>query len=192
VALPQSETVAPVNLLLAIARRWIPGPVKHRAIDGLYTLTANAFGLETPRTRHMSLAERIDTFARFSHMCVQKNMEDGTNSAPVKRALYRRAKLLAGELRSVFNPSSRTEYLELLGILYDVIGITIKTEESGRICVTSCSFSLRYSPETCRLMSAVDDGFAVGLWGCGRLTFQQRITEGHSCCEARFDFGDAE
>lgn len=191
-ALPQSKTVAAVKPWLAIARRWIPGSAKHQALDGLIQLTAEAFDTRIPQTRHMSLGKRINEFARFSHTCVLKHMKENRDSDPVKRELYRRAKILAGELRSVFDPSSRREYLELLGILYGIIGITVETEESGRIRVMSCSFSSVYSPETCHIMSAVDDGFAVGLWGCGRLTFQKRITEGCSFCEARFDFGEEE
>ena len=189
-ALPQSKTVAPVNLWLAIARRWIPGPAKHRAVDGLYKLTADAFGIKTPRTPDGPLTERIEAFARFSHSCAQQHMNAGKDPDPVMRELYRQAKILSGELRSVFNTTSKQEYLELLEILYGIIGITVETEESGHIHVTTCAFSSVYSPETCRIMSAVDDGIAVGLWGCGRLIFSRRITEGFSYCEARFDFGE--
>ena len=188
-ALPQSKTVASVNLWLAIARRWIPGLAKHQALDGLIDLTAEAFQIESPGTRHMPLAERIEAFARFSHSCAREYMNADKDPGPVMRELYRRAKLLSGEVRRVFNPSSKREYLELLRILYGIIGITVETEECGRIRVTSCAFSSVYSPHTCRIMSAVDDGIAAGLWGGGRLTFARRITEGFPCCEARFDFG---
>jgi hypothetical protein len=50
--------------------------------------------------------------------------------------------------------------------------------------VSSCYFSSVYSPETCGVLSALDDGIFTGLSGGGRLRFSRRITDGSACCRA--------
>ena len=56
----------------------------------------------------------------------------------------------------------------------------------GEITISRCYFSSFYSPEVCRVMSAMDRGLLAGLAGGGELVFIQRITEGQPCCRARF------
>lgn len=53
-----------------------------------------------------------------------------------------------------------------------------------RLNIPHCSFSSAYSPETCRVMSAMDAGIISGILGGGRLEFFQRKTEGCPCCRA--------
>jgi hypothetical protein len=72
--------------------------------------------------------------------------------------------------------------------LYGMIGIDFRGSPDGEVRVTSCLFSNYYTPSVCLLISALDEGLLSGLSGGGTLTFTRRLTEGHLCCEARFEF----
>jgi hypothetical protein len=58
--------------------------------------------------------------------------------------------------------------------------------ERGEVTIARCYFSSYYSPQVCRLMSAMDQGLFAGLSGGGRLIFMTRITEGYDHCQAQF------
>jgi hypothetical protein len=71
-------------------------------------------------------------------------------------------------------------------LLYSLLDIEFQGSSSGEIMISRCYFSGYYSPEVCRVMSAMDHGLLAGLAGGGKLVFSQRITEGHACCRAHF------
>jgi len=70
-----------------------------------------------------------------------------------------------------------------------MLGIDFLGEPDGSMVMTRCFFSDYYSSPVCRLISSLDEGLLVGLAGGGRLSFSQRITEGHECCRAHLDTG---
>ena len=72
-------------------------------------------------------------------------------------------------------------------ILYKVLGINFTVEESGEnivIRVKSCELAAQYSPETCKIMSAADEGVLKGLNKYMDMKFIKRITEGAEECTA--------
>jgi hypothetical protein len=76
-------------------------------------------------------------------------------------------------------------------ILYDVLGIefSIKAVEEGKnekICmvVTHCALAEYYTPDTCHVLSAADEGVVQGLNPSVRIKFVKRITEGCFECLA--------
>ena len=75
--------------------------------------------------------------------------------------------------------------------MYDAIGVDFRGDAAGVVTVSRCYFSDVYTPEVCRLVSALDEGLLAGLAGGGRLTFSQRLTEGAVCCRARFEAEEA-
>ena len=70
-------------------------------------------------------------------------------------------------------------------VVYGLLDIDLRGTPDGEITVRRCAFSDSYSPEVCRLVSALDTGLLAGLSGGDRLEFTQRITEGGPCCLAR-------
>jgi hypothetical protein len=77
-------------------------------------------------------------------------------------------------------------------ILYDVLGIkfTIKAvEEKGEngkmtMFVTHCALAEYYTPDTCHVLSAADEGVVQGLNPDVKIKFTKRITEGCFECLA--------
>lgn len=72
-------------------------------------------------------------------------------------------------------------------ILYKVLGINFTLEENGEetvLKVKTCALATQYSPETCMIMSAVDEGVLKGLNEKMGMIFVERITEGAEECTA--------
>jgi hypothetical protein len=72
-------------------------------------------------------------------------------------------------------------------ILYKVLGIDFALEENGEdtvLKVKTCALATQYSPETCKIMSAVDEGVLKGLNEKMGMKFVERMTEGAEECTA--------
>lgn len=76
-------------------------------------------------------------------------------------------------------------------ILYNVLGIkfSIKEVEEGqneKICmvVSHCTLAEYYTPDTCQVLSAADEGVVQGLNPSAKIKFTKRITEGCLECLA--------
>lgn len=72
-------------------------------------------------------------------------------------------------------------------ILYRVLGIEFKVEKLEKnmvLMVKRCLLANYYSPETCRMMSAADEGVVHGLNENLNMLFKKRITEGAKECTA--------
>jgi hypothetical protein len=77
-------------------------------------------------------------------------------------------------------------------ILYNVLGIKFSIKEieeegkNGKIAmfVSHCALSEYYTPDTCRVLSAADEGVVQGLNPGVKIKFTKRITEGCSECLA--------
>ena len=48
-------------------------------------------------------------------------------------------------------------------LLYSAIKIDFRAESNGEVTVPRCFFSRHYTPEICRLVSALDEGLAEGF-----------------------------
>jgi len=72
-------------------------------------------------------------------------------------------------------------------ILYKVLGINFTIEKHGKdifLRVKSCALAAQYSPGTCKVMSAADEGVLSGLNNNIGMKFLKRITEGAEECTA--------
>ncbi len=72
-------------------------------------------------------------------------------------------------------------------ILYKILGINFTTEDNGEniiLRIKSCELANQYSPETCKIMSAADEGVLNGLNKKLGMKFIKRITEGAEECTA--------
>jgi hypothetical protein len=55
---------------------------------------------------------------------------------------------------------------------------------AGEIMVSRCLFADYYTEPVCRVIAALDEGIAAGLFDGASLEFTQRLTEGKPCCRA--------
>ena len=72
-------------------------------------------------------------------------------------------------------------------ILYKVLGINFTVEKHDKnifLRIKSCALANQYSLETCKIMSAVDEGVLTGLNNNMSMKFLKMITEGAKECTA--------
>jgi hypothetical protein len=72
-------------------------------------------------------------------------------------------------------------------ILYKVLGIKftiVENEKTVLLLVKYCELANHYTPETCKIMSAADEGVLKGLNEKMNMKFFKRITEGSKNCNA--------
>jgi len=174
-----------VGLLLILATLYVPRPVRRQKLEGLFAATADAFQTQQPSTRGLTLDECLRLYARFTRQQADDAIMRGREEE-VQPRLYRNARDLGHQLRTDLR-AGPSQVMRVGALVYKMLDIDFRGEPGGDIVVRSCFFSDYYSSETCRLISALDEGLLVGLAGGGRLRFRQRITEGHPCCLAHLD-----
>jgi hypothetical protein len=85
-------------------------------------------------------------------------------------------------------------------ILYKVLGIEFTVREISNannntervMVVNRCLLSEYYTSDTCRILSAADEGVVQGLNPQIKMKFTERITEGTQCCLASLCLEDGE
>ena len=112
----------------------------------------------------------------------EKAMEVG------RTALFKAGYTLGLEARGRLGVSENIQdTIKAARILYKVLGIEFKVEKLEKdmvLRVKRCSLATSYSPETCRMMSAADEGVVHGLNENINMLFKKRITEGAKECTA--------
>jgi hypothetical protein len=178
----------PVNLRLWIARLGLPNYLKKRKLEELFSLTGRAFGEGPPAAEGLSLRRMRRLYAEFSKDAAARALGDPAGAAAVEGRLFEEALAFGRGLRGELRVATPGEVMAAARVLYRGLGIDLRGATSGEIVVRRCAFERQYSPEVCRLMSRLDAGVLAGLAGGGRLEFSERLTEGASCCRARFTF----
>ncbi len=83
---------------------------------------------------------------------------------------------------------SQEDLIRAAGILYKVLGINFIIEENENkemiMIVNHCALAEYYTPETCQILSAADEGVVQGLNPQITINFHERITQGAPCCLA--------
>ncbi|MCD8074610.1 MAG: hypothetical protein LUF27_06180 [Lachnospiraceae bacterium] len=146
--------------------------------------TARIFGVDAPRTAGMSASELLRTYAQFTADESRNAMDSGQDLVQLHQKLYNMAYHLGSSLRRWMRPHDDQECLAILTLLYKNIEILINERDPGEFYVRKCYFSAFYTPEVCRLISGIDQGIFAGIYQHGRLTFEDRITEGYNQCRA--------
>lgn len=144
-------------------------------VRALHRMTAKAMGVPYRPGR-----PALRAYADFTRAQALR-----TDAAAQDR-MYRSARRMGSLIRRLCFVRTQEQARRILFWLYRNIGITLDGQCPGTVLVRSCYFSDFYTPELCRVMSAMDRGIFAGLLGGGELTFQTRITEGCSCCRAIF------
>jgi hypothetical protein len=155
------------------------------ALWALFRATARAFGRTAPSTARLDAAGRVARYAAFCQCEVEALLQSGGDAYAVQRRLYRSAYGLGRACRWATRTRSLEGALALGRALYRTLDIDFQGDEQGEVVIRHCALSRTYSPSTCRLMSAMDQGLLAGLSAGGVLAFSARITEGQPCCRAR-------
>jgi hypothetical protein len=173
--------------LMLLRRLPVPRAVRRREMERLFAMTAGCFGVAAPPGKG-TLEERLCTYARFTGERAAGALARG--EAPETRsALYHGARALGERYRRRLGLRSSREALAAAVRIYRCLGIDMRSDGAGQITVLRCAFSRWYTPETCALISALDEGLLAGLTGGGELRFSERITSGSPACRARLAGG---
>jgi hypothetical protein len=180
-----------MNLRLMILRLGVPAFVKKKKMEDLFRITALAFGCPPPELKGLSGKRLLESYARFTQDQAEKAVNLGRDVAAIKAGLFQGAAALGRDARRSLHLRSRQDVLAASRLLYRMLGIDFEGTPDGGVTISRCFFSQYYSVETCGIISSLDEGAVFGLSGGGELIFQERMTEGGSCCRARINFVDS-
>lgn len=149
-------------------------------LQQLMKLTARAFGKPARRIWTLPGDQALQAYAEFT----RDNLQEVPTDALVLK-MSDEAFRVGCRLRRLLCLRQQADIERLAVELYRHIGITLEGHLPGHLCFRQCFFSHYYTPSVCLAASALDEGIMRGLMGeGGRLRFQQRLTEGASCCKA--------
>lgn len=175
-----------MKFFIKLAQLYIPGFYKRQIFKKLVQLTARAFQCPPPEVTEFSVQQSLPKYAEFTRAEAEKIIQQNQKALAIREKLFQEALELGSYLRKKFFIKTTDEALQFARILYRQIEIDFHDEGNGKIKVSHCYFSMYYSRQVCELISGLDEGIIAGLCGGGNLKFQQRITDGSTCCQAIF------
>jgi len=177
-----------MKILGHFLRIYVPSSAKRKKLQELSRLTSEAFLREAPEMSGLSYSEALARYASFTRDSSVKAIESGQDLDALKKRLFQNACILGERLRRMLKPRNLKDVMIISRVLYRTLGIDFQGSREGEAVIRSCFFSSYYSGQICRIISSLDEGLAAGLSGGGRLSFEQRMTEGNDCCLARLCF----
>jgi hypothetical protein len=169
---------------LAAARLLMPFGVRRRALEKLFARTAAAFGALVPSPRARGTSGRLLEYARFTRAQAEEALQRGEDLAALDRRLHRAAYGLGASYRLKLGVRSLAGAMAAARLIYRNLGIDFQGSPDGEVIIRRCGFARTYTPQVCRLISALDRGLMAGLARGGELRFRSRITEGADSCRA--------
>jgi hypothetical protein len=172
---------------------WIPRLLAHtlpivrkQALERLFGATAAAFACDVPRLEGLSREQCLLAYARFTADRADDALSRGDDLLALQERLYRNAYRLGRTPGRLLRAHTVGDVMALGRLFYGLLDIEFHGSGCGEVTISRCYFCGYYSPQVCKVMSAMDRGLLAGLAGTGELIFTQRITEGQPCCRGRF------
>lgn len=196
-----------MSLRLTIVSLWMPRSMMAREVERIRASTDAALDellaryapdsvVENPNMAVHRLEDRRAAMAQGHERKVRALVQSLGRERAIslgREALFRAGLALGEEAKARLGvKDSRSDMLKAAGVLYHILGIDfviVAGPEGERMEVSRCSLSRHYSEETCRVMSAVDEGTFKGLCPAAGLRFIRHITDGSPRCVAIVDFG---
>jgi hypothetical protein len=172
------------NLRLLAARMILPLGARRREIERLFARTAAAFGSPVPPPRARGSGGRLREYARFTRESAEGALGGSESLPALESRLFGAAMALGRGYRLQLKLRGTRDAMAAARLIYRGLGIDFRGSADGDVVIRRCAFAAVYTPQVCALVSALDRGLLAGLTGGGVLEFQQRITEGASCCRA--------
>jgi hypothetical protein len=87
------------------------------------------------------------------------------------------------------NPKDTIEAAKILYRIFDIdFHLEWFNESSATLIIDRCSLAEHYSPLTCEVLSATDEGIIHGLLPSSKMKFKEYITSGCKTCKASIHF----
>lgn len=189
-----------MSIRLSFASFWLPDFILKRELDNVSRKTMKGLDdllneyaylkMETVILKG-ELEQRRSAMAMAHNKRVKLLIKELGHEKAVKFgriAMFEVGCNLGREARRKLGVGDSFEDLEIAaGILYRILGIEFKieNEDGNRVMIVNrCSLSKYYSPESCIILSAADEGVVRGLNENMGMQFKERITEGARECIA--------
>ncbi|MHB1346015.1 MAG: hypothetical protein ACYCXK_00850 [Candidatus Humimicrobiaceae bacterium] len=172
-----------MSMLLKIMQLWTPEFIREKKLGELFCLTADAFQSVLPNLRGLPFEECLSKYALFTKEQAESYLLSGGTHDETKYRLYKNSCIFGQKIRKNLNIHTQEEAFRALKVIYKLIGIDFQYDSQNGFIIKQCFFSKYYSGNVCKIISSLDEGLTAGLSNGGRLFFDQRITEGSSCCK---------
>lgn len=173
-----------MNRLLERLAECAPDFFRKRQVTRLCRGAAAAFSRPVPVFRGLRSRESLAVFAEFVSGCVEDSRRRGSDLESIQGRLFRFSRDLGSKIRKISRISRNEDAMTVGRILYRWLEIDLDFSDGGEILIRRCFFSRYFSPQACRVMSAMDRGLMAGLTAGGNLVFHQRMTDGYPDCRA--------
>ncbi|GAB4309663.1 MAG: hypothetical protein Kow0019_06920 [Methanobacteriaceae archaeon] len=191
-----------MNLKLYLASLWLPQYVIKRELDELATATINGLDdlLKTPNSdkfnpkqfKSGNIEIRRSEMASIHNKKVKELIDVYGYSEAIKlgrKSMYKLGLNLGLKTRDRLNVGSKLDDLERAAkILYKILGIKFQLKKKDGILymvVNRCALADNYNADTCKVLSAADEGVFHGISSGASMKFEERITENKPKCRAR-------
>lgn len=174
-----------MNLRLLVLRIGIPQHLKLEKLHSLMILSAEALRQPLPELQEMNLERSRELFVQLLLSgTTDSNQNEEAHELSGQTRLETAGKLFGLRLRCELRIKTPGEARTALRLLYRALGIDLCFDRADSITVSRCWFARYFTPETCKLVSALDRGVVNGLTDGGELVFTSRLTEGECACHA--------
>ena len=173
-----------MKLLSILSNLSLPPFLKKIGLNRLSKASAAAFETTAPSCKGKSYEAGLQKYALFTRDEVEKAALSEEELPKIQARLYKSGYKFGKRLRQLLHLNNLEEVMTVSRILYQTLEIDFQGNKNGEITIERCFFSKFYTPKTCEVISALDQGILEGLAGEGRLQFYQRITEGDGYCKA--------
>lgn len=183
--MPQSLLIAEIDRVAEVTLKCLD-----QLLEKYATLKLNSIQKEEPILKG-DIGERRKIMAEAHNIRVQALFDTlgGDDALKIgRKALFKAGLKLGRETRKRLGVGNNLQDLiRAARVLYRVLGIEFQVTKSGNeisLLVKKCFLSNYYTPETCKILSAADEGVIQGLNENIKMIFTQRMTEGASECVA--------
>ena len=173
-----------MKLLFKLLSVYTPEFLKKKGLEALYDITANGLQCSAPALNGEAYEDCLQEYALFTRERTLQALNEGEDVSELRKRLFRNSYEYGKKIRNNLNITSQKEVNRVSKYLYKNIYSDFYGNEHGGISITNCYFSKYYTPNICKVTSALDAGLISGLQGGGYLVFSDRITEGASSCKA--------
>lgn len=197
---------AKMGLRLRFLSWWTPGWFQKKGLEQLAESTIK--GLEDVIKSQDSLDKNfsLEKINNESDLHVKRKIMTQTHNELVERliqtigrekaiyygrqSMFQEGLVLGHKFKKIMGVGMSIEDLtKAAKILYTVLGIdfTMQKDDNGQLTmvVNHCSLAEYYDVDTCKILSAADEGVVQGLNPNFEIKFTERITEGCSTCLAQ-------
>jgi hypothetical protein len=172
-----------MSLRLSLLEHHLPVVVRRALLRRLVRTTAEAFGVPTPTLPDDRDDAFVEAYARFTRAGAERVGPGSAAGAAVRDRLFAGAHGIGKSIRHWAGIRTPAEAVRALRLIYAAIGIDLHAELASRsVTVRRCAFADVYTPDVCRLVSALDAGLFHGISGAWCVVFTDRITDGSDAC----------